>query len=36
MLEIRNLDLHFGALHVTRDINLMLSRGSRHALIGPN
>lgn len=36
MLEIRNLDLHFGALHVTRDINLTLARGARHALIGPN
>jgi ABC-type branched-subunit amino acid transport system ATPase component len=36
VLEIRNLDLHFGALHVTRDINLTLPRGARHALIGPN
>ena len=36
MLEIRNLDLHFGALHVTRDVNLTLPRGARHALIGPN
>jgi len=36
VLEIRNLDLHFGALYVTRDINLTLPRGARHALIGPN
>lgn len=36
MLEIRNLDLHFGALHVTRNVNLTLPRGARQALIGPN
>lgn len=36
MLEIQNLNLHFGALHVTREVNLSLPRGARHALIGPN
>lgn len=36
MLEIQGLDLHYGALHVTRDIHLSLPKGARHALIGPN
>ena len=36
MLEIQNLDLHYGALHVTRDVCLTLAPGARHALIGPN
>jgi branched-chain amino acid transport system ATP-binding protein len=35
-LEIRGLHKSFGALAVTRDVNLMLPRGARHALIGPN
>jgi branched-chain amino acid transport system ATP-binding protein len=35
-LEIRGLRKSFGALAVTRDVNLVLERGSRHALIGPN
>ena len=35
-LEIRGLVRHFGALAVTRDVDLVLERGARHALIGPN
>jgi branched-chain amino acid transport system ATP-binding protein len=35
-LEIRSLYKSFGALQVTRDVNLVLPRGARHALIGPN
>ena len=35
-LELRSLDKHFGALHVTRGVNLVLQPGARHALIGPN
>ncbi|HSR75269.1 MAG TPA: ABC transporter ATP-binding protein [Xanthobacteraceae bacterium] len=35
-LDIRNLRKSFGALSVTRDVNLVLERGARHALIGPN
>ena len=36
VLEIRGLTMNFGALRVTRDVNLTLERGARHALIGPN
>jgi branched-chain amino acid transport system ATP-binding protein len=35
-LEIRGLHKSFGALAVTREVNLTLPRGARHALIGPN
>jgi len=35
-LQIEGLNRSFGALHVTRDINLTLERGARRALIGPN
>jgi branched-chain amino acid transport system ATP-binding protein len=35
-LEIQSLNKSFGALRVTRDVNLVLERGARHALIGPN
>lgn len=35
-LEIRGLHKSFGALAVTRDVDLTLPRGARHALIGPN
>jgi branched-chain amino acid transport system ATP-binding protein len=35
-LEIDKLDRSFGALHVTREVDLTLARGARHALIGPN
>ncbi len=35
-LEVRQLNRSFGALHVTRDVNLVLERGARRALIGPN
>jgi branched-chain amino acid transport system ATP-binding protein len=36
LLETRNLDKHFGGLHVTRDVTLRLDAGDRVALIGPN
>jgi branched-chain amino acid transport system ATP-binding protein len=35
-LEIEALHKSFGGLAVTRNVNLRLERGSRHALIGPN
>ena len=35
-LQVQELNRSFGALHVTRDINLILERGARCALIGPN
>lgn len=36
MLDIRNLDKSFGALHVSRDITLSVGTDDCHALIGPN
>jgi ABC-type branched-subunit amino acid transport system ATPase component len=33
---VRGLHKNFGALNVTRDVNLTLEAGARHALIGPN
>jgi ABC-type branched-subunit amino acid transport system ATPase component len=35
-LEVRGFNKAFGALPVTRDVNLTLERGARRALIGPN
>jgi len=35
-LEVQQLNLSFGALPVTRDVNLTLEKGARRALIGPN
>ena len=35
-LEVCGLHKSFGALKVTRDVNLTLPVGARHALIGPN
>jgi len=35
-LELRGLSKQFGELQVTRDVNLVLQPGARHALIGPN
>jgi ABC-type branched-subunit amino acid transport system ATPase component len=35
-LQVQQLNRAFGALAVTRDVNLTLERGARHALIGPN
>jgi ABC-type branched-subunit amino acid transport system ATPase component len=35
-LEVQRLNRAFGALPVTRDVNLSLERGARRALIGPN
>ena len=35
-LEVRDICRSFGALNVTRDVNLTLDKGARHALIGPN
>jgi branched-chain amino acid transport system ATP-binding protein len=35
-LEVRGLNRNFGALQVTRDVDLTLERGARRALIGPN
>ena len=36
LLETRSLGINFGALAATRDVNLRLDVGARHALIGPN
>ena len=35
-LDVKGLNRSFGALHVTRNVDLSLERGARHALIGPN
>ena len=35
-LKVEKLNRNFGALKVTRDVDLSLERGARHALIGPN
>jgi ABC-type branched-subunit amino acid transport system ATPase component len=35
-LQVERLNRSFGALPVTRDVNLALERGARRALIGPN
>jgi branched-chain amino acid transport system ATP-binding protein len=35
-LQVQGLNRSFGALHVTRDVDLALERGARRALIGPN
>lgn len=36
ILVLENLNKSFGAVHVTRNVNLSVHRGERHALIGPN
>ncbi|ALG91505.1 MULTISPECIES: ABC transporter ATP-binding protein [Actibacterium] len=36
MLETRNLDKRFGAIHVTRDVSLKLEKGERRVILGPN
>ena len=36
LLETRNLNKHFGGLHVTADVNFMVEPGEIHCLIGPN
>ncbi|MEQ8346510.1 MAG: ABC transporter ATP-binding protein [Sneathiellaceae bacterium] len=36
ILQALRLNKHFGALQVTRDVDLSLERGARRALIGPN
>lgn len=35
-LELKNVNMHFGLLHVTRDVSFDISVGERVALIGPN
>ncbi len=35
-LQVEGFNCSFGALQVTRDVNLTLERGARRALIGPN
>jgi branched-chain amino acid transport system ATP-binding protein len=36
VLDVRAIDKHFGGLHVTRAVSLVLHPGDRVALIGPN
>ncbi|WP_022720357.1 ABC transporter ATP-binding protein [Rhodopseudomonas sp. B29] len=36
LLELRDLNKHFGGLHVTNSVNLAFEPGEIHCLIGPN
>jgi branched-chain amino acid transport system ATP-binding protein len=36
ILEIRDLDKHFGGIHVTNHVNITIERGEMSAIIGPN
>jgi ABC-type branched-subunit amino acid transport system ATPase component len=36
MLDVRNLDKSFGAIHVTRDVSMSLQKGERRVILGPN
>ncbi|MCA8882081.1 MAG: ATP-binding cassette domain-containing protein [Rhodobacteraceae bacterium] len=36
MLEVKGLDKHFGAIHVTRNVSMKLERGERRVILGPN
>ncbi|MET0721928.1 MAG: ABC transporter ATP-binding protein [Tardiphaga sp.] len=36
ILETRDLNKHFGGLHVTANVNFALEQGELHCLIGPN
>ena len=36
LLQLSDLNKHFGGLHVTNSVNLVLEQGEIHCLIGPN
>ena len=36
LLETRNLNMRFGGVHATRDVNFKLSDGELRCIIGPN
>jgi len=36
ILEIKNLDKHFGGIHVTNHLNIVFQKGEMSAIIGPN
>lgn len=36
ILEIKNLDKHFGGIHVTNHVNISFKKGEMSAIIGPN
>lgn len=36
ILEIRDLDKHFGGIHVTNHVNIQVQQGEMSAIIGPN
>lgn len=36
ILEIKNLDKHFGGIHVTNHVNFSVKKGEMSAIIGPN
>ncbi len=36
ILEVQNVNKHFGGLHALNNVNLDVSEGSIHAIIGPN
>ncbi|MGJ4995103.1 ABC transporter ATP-binding protein [Bradyrhizobium sp. HKCCYLR20261] len=36
LLQLRDVNKHFGGLHVTNSVNLVLEQGEIHCLIGPN
>jgi branched-chain amino acid transport system ATP-binding protein len=36
ILEIKNLDKHFGGIHVSNHVNISVKKGEMSAIIGPN
>ncbi|MGZ9058767.1 MAG: ATP-binding cassette domain-containing protein, partial [Burkholderiaceae bacterium] len=36
ILEVTDLQKHFGGIHVTRDVNFSMQEGEQSAIIGPN
>lgn len=36
MLEVNKLSMHFGALHVTKEVTMSVSKGERRVILGPN
>ncbi|MGZ8993067.1 MAG: ATP-binding cassette domain-containing protein, partial [Burkholderiaceae bacterium] len=36
ILEVIDLQKHFGGIHVTRDVNFSMQEGEQSAIIGPN
>ena len=36
VLEMQNVDKHFGGVHAINDFSVKIERGKIHGLIGPN